>query len=95
MPPSLADFPVEVQEAFFIYGILPDKIDSMAGIYLGKDWTALPVFFDIYEIQDRKNITDLLLMLENTYKTDYNKKAATERAKKERASRAKHPGKNK
>ena len=36
MPPEMVDFPLEIQEAFVIHAMLPDRWDSMSGSYMGK-----------------------------------------------------------
>ena len=54
MPPTLEEFPYEVQVAFFIYGLLPDIWVGMSGSYQGKDWAPLESLYNIYEIEDRK-----------------------------------------
>ena len=41
MPPDRSEFPKEVQEAFFIHDLLPDRWEGMSGSYLGKDYSAL------------------------------------------------------
>lgn len=84
----LTDFPIEVQWAFFILEKLPDRIDTMNGIYLGKDLTILPFLFDIYQIEYRRGITDLILMIDGIYRDNSIKKAELERKKRDRANKA-------
>ena len=54
MPPELEDFPLEIQEAFVIHAMLPDKWDGASGSYMGKDWSPLKDLLDINEVQDQK-----------------------------------------
>jgi len=56
MPPSLGDFPLEVQEAFLVHSLLPDRWDGMSGAYMGKDLSALGEIFSIYGIEDRRTV---------------------------------------
>ena len=52
MPPTLEDFPYEVQVAFFIYGLLPDIWVGMSGSYQGKDWSPLESLYNISNSED-------------------------------------------
>lgn len=54
MPPDRGEFPREVQEAFLIHDILPDRWEGMSGSYLGKDYSSLSCMLDIYDIADKK-----------------------------------------
>ncbi len=56
MPPDLGDFPLEVQQAYLVHSILPDRWDGMSGAYMGKDLSALGDIFSIYEIEDKKTV---------------------------------------
>lgn len=63
MPLELSDFPDEVQEAIIIYNSLGDRIAAEIG-FLGKDFTNLNTLMDIYGIEDREIILDIILWLE-------------------------------
>ena len=54
MPPDRGQFPTEVQEAFMIHDLLPDRWEGMSGSYLGKDWAALSGLLKVYEIEEPK-----------------------------------------
>jgi|TARA_R110000764_G_scaffold27827_1_gene65592 hypothetical protein len=56
MPPERGDYPYEVQVAFFIHDLLPDRWDGMSGNYMGKDYAALQVLLDTYEVEERKQV---------------------------------------
>jgi hypothetical protein len=83
------DFPVEVQDAIFIFELLPDKFDGMAGVYLGKDLSCLSALYDIYEIGERKIVTFFLMKLIGMQTKHFNKQLEEQRKKEERAMRAK------
>lgn len=51
MPPDYGDFPVEVQEAFNIYNLLPSRIAEFSGVYLGKNYGDLGFFFEMREVE--------------------------------------------
>ena len=42
------EFDSLAQRAYMVYTILPDKIDSMAGVWLGKDFSGIGDILDIY-----------------------------------------------
>ena len=44
MPLDASVFPAEVQVAFFVFGLLPDRWDSMSGCYMGKDWSSARLY---------------------------------------------------
>ena len=50
LPMSEGSFPYEVQLAFFIHSLLPDRWDGMSGSYMGKDWSAIGTLLDIHNI---------------------------------------------
>lgn len=52
IPAEAGDLPLEAQEAFEIYGFLPDRWDSMNGVYLGKDFGIVFNLFETYQIID-------------------------------------------
>ena len=54
MPPDRSEFPTEVQEAFLIHDMLPDRWEGMSGSYLGKDYSSLSCMLDIYSIENKQ-----------------------------------------
>ena len=64
MPPSLEDFPLEIQEAFIIHSMLPDRWDGSSGSYMGKDWSALEPLLNIQGVQDKKTVCYFLKNVE-------------------------------
>ncbi len=67
MPPELDDFPLEVQEAFLVHLMLPDKWDGASGNYMGKDWSALEPMLNVNNIEqkDRKILCFFLKFIES------------------------------
>jgi hypothetical protein len=65
MPPSLDDFPLEVQEAFVIHAMLPDRWDGASGSYMGKDWSPLNDLLSIQEVLDKKTVCFFLKHIES------------------------------
>jgi len=64
MPPTLSEAPEEISVAFFIYGILSDRYDSMGGAYFGKDISALGTLYDIYEVEQRELVTTFIMKIQ-------------------------------
>lgn len=90
MPLTDADFPAEAQVAFFIFTYLSDRWDGASGTYMGKDWSSLQIIFDMFEVEDRSFIFQLLKIIEvatidKTNDRLSQKRKATERAAKARA----------
>ena len=57
MPRRIEDFPYEVQMAFFIHDLLPEVWDGAGGNYFGKNWSALGTLLEVYEVENRKDVT--------------------------------------
>lgn len=66
MPLDTADFPADVQVAFFIFGLMEDIWDGMSGMYMGKNWHNIPYFLDLYEVENPKEMIYILKMYEDT-----------------------------
>lgn len=56
IPLDIEDFPELVQQCFVIYGLLADQWDSMAGQYLGKDYSIIFNLLDMYEIESEERL---------------------------------------
>lgn len=90
MPLTDADFPVEVQVAFFIFNYLPDRWDGASGTYMGKDWSSLSTIFDMFNIvDDRSLIFQFIKMIEVATIDTTNEKISQKRKASERAAKAK------
>ena len=55
-----SDLSIEAQQALQLFQILPDKIDSMGGIWLGKDFSGLLDIMEIYSIYNPREVLELL-----------------------------------
>lgn len=87
MPPELDAFPYEVQVAFLIHSLMPDRWDGMSGSYMGKDWSCLGSLLDIYEVEDKKETTYFLKAIENENSSVINDKMSQKRKAQQRASK--------
>ena len=68
LDPSSLEY--EVQQALMLFNILPDRVEGMGGSWLGKDFNSLSVFMDIYEITDRQEVLEYILIIQREY-SDY------------------------
>lgn len=88
MPPDRGDYPYEVQVAFFIHDLLPDRWDGMSGSYMGKDYSALQVLLDTYQVEERKQVCLFIKHIEARNMSSINDKIN----KKQKASEQKAKG---
>ena len=72
MPPEIGSFPLEIQEAFVIHALLPDKWDGASGSYMGKDWSPLNDLLDIQEVEDKKTVCYFLKHIEGYHTININ-----------------------
>jgi hypothetical protein len=92
MPPERGSYPYEVQVAFFIHDLLPDRWDGMSGSYMGKDYAALQVLLDTYEVEERQQVCLFIKHIEARNTATTNEKL--EKKQKAREQRAKGGGIN-
>lgn len=67
IPLDPGDLSYEAQQALHIFSLLPDMVEGMAGIWLGKNFSGIGDIFDLYEIQDRREVFELLTYIINHY----------------------------
>jgi len=65
MPVEIGEFPLEIQEAFIIHAMLPDRWDGSSGSYMGKDWSALSTLLDVQGIEDKRTVCFFLKNIES------------------------------
>lgn len=63
IPPDVSDFPEIVQQAINTFNMLGDRVQAEIG-YIGKDYTNLPTYMEIYEIQDKEFFLEILSWLD-------------------------------
>lgn len=92
MPLEASAFPYEVQVAFFVLGLLPDRYEGMSGTYMGKDWSSANFIFEAYNIEDIQTIVFFAKTYENMLVTQ---RAEEQKQKQKQAERrSKSGGKN-
>ena len=64
IPPDWEDFPEIVQVAISTFNMLGDRVFPEIG-YIGKDYTNLSEFMEVYEIQDKEYFLDILNWLDS------------------------------
>ena len=64
IPPDIQDFPSDVQKAMVLFNKLGDRVLPDIG-YLGKDYTQLSIYMDVYEVEDRRIFLETLLRLDS------------------------------
>lgn len=68
IPPAYEDFPTEVHTAYKMFNDLPDNYTGgQMSIFSGKDYTALPVLFELYSVssEDRLGIFRIINYLDS------------------------------
>jgi len=64
IPPDIEDFPDIAVQAMSIFGSLGDRIYPDIG-YIGKDFTNLNQYIQIYGIEDKELLLEILTYLES------------------------------
>lgn len=64
MPPDISDFPDIVQYAINTFNLLGDRSYPEIG-YVGKDYTNLPHFMEVYDISDKEFFLEILHWLDS------------------------------
>ena len=72
MPPELSDFPLEIQEAFLIHAMLPDRWDGASGSYMGKDWSPLRDLLNLQNVHDKITTVYFLKHIESCHSININ-----------------------
>jgi|TARA_B110000967_G_scaffold199880_1_gene234847 hypothetical protein len=88
MPLDPSDFPVVVQVAFFIFGLLEDNWDGMSGSFLGKKWGNIEYLFKLYEIEEPRTMLYILKVYEGILVVHKAEQAERKRKADERKSSA-------
>lgn len=80
IPKDASSLDFEVQQSLMLFNMLPDKFEGMSGTWLGKDFSPLQVFMDIYEIYERRDVLDYILIIQNEYSKYYSEKQQMNKA---------------
>lgn len=74
IPVDFTDLPLEVEQAYHVYNILPAKIDSFNGVYYGKALEYAPEIMKFLEIDSRKDVFKVVLIIDALEQKEINKK---------------------
>lgn len=85
VPPDMGDFPEIVQIAIVIFNTLGDRVYPDIG-YVGKDYTNLPVLIEIYGVEDKELLIDVLSFLDSRARKQSSESLKKERDKLKRKS---------
>jgi len=95
MPPTIEDYPSEVQVAFLLHDLLPDRWDGMSGSYMGKDFSSIGTLLDVWEVEDKQTCIYFIKHIEAHNTNKINKEAERKRKSAEHKAKAgKAPGIN-
>ena len=84
----MGDFPPEVQVAFLLHDLLPDRWDGMSGSYFGKDMSSLGTLLKVHEVEDKKNTIFWIKQIEARNSENINKKLQRKRKAAESKAKA-------
>ena len=74
MPLDASTLDINAQYALILLNNLPDKWEGMSGTWMGKDYSGLAAIMDIYEIEDRRDVFELLKVAEDELGKYYRQK---------------------
>ena len=85
LPKDPSTFSLEAQQALIMLNVLPDKWEGMSGTWVGKEYAGLLDIMDLYQIEDKKQVFELLKVCEDELGKFY----AERRKQQEQLSKAK------
>jgi len=74
IPKDPSTFSLEAQQALVMINALPDKWEGMSGTWMGKDYSGLMDIMDIYNIQNKKEVFELMKVCEAEFSKYYTQK---------------------
>ena len=89
LPPDFDDFPEIVIDAVSTFNMLGDRVYPEIG-YVGKDYTNLNVYMDLYRIEDKEFFLELLHWLDSRAIKKSSDQVKREYEKLKRKSSGKH-----
>ena len=77
------DFPYEVQMAFLMHSLLPEVWDGAGGNYFGKNWSSVDFLFNLYEVENPKEVVLFLKYIDAFTMNKRNEDMEKDRKRKE------------
>jgi len=74
IPLDSSQLSLDSQYALILSNVLPDKWEGMSGSWMGKDYSGLGTILDIYEIQNKRKVFELLQVCEAELAAFYKQK---------------------
>ena len=74
IPKDPSIFSLEAQQALVILNALPDIWEGMNGVWLGKNYNGLMDIMDLYQIDDKLQVFELLKICEDELSKYYSQK---------------------
>jgi hypothetical protein len=74
IPVMLEDMPIDIELAYNVYNLLPDKIDSFNGVYYGKELDKAPLMLEFLEIQSKKDIFKIIIIIDSLEREEINRR---------------------
>ncbi len=62
MPMELGELPMEVQQAVYLFNILPDLYAGMDGTWIGKSFSGLLDIMNIFEMEHHRDTFEYVLV---------------------------------
>ena len=75
LPKDPAYLSYNIQCALVLYNALPDKWEGMSGSWMGKDYSGLMDIMNIYRMDNKREVFDLLKIAEGEASKFYTEKA--------------------
>ena len=74
IPKDASDLGYEAQQALLLFNALPDLVEGMNGIWLGKNYSGLFDIMDMYDIVNKREVFELLKICEEQLGKYYTQK---------------------
>ena len=80
-PMEASDLCIEAQQALVLMNVLPDKVEGMSGVWLGKEFSGLADIMTIYQMVNWKETFDMFRLCVNEYAKHYEEQRKREEQK--------------
>ena len=75
IPSDPSTLSLNVQQALIVFNALPDIWEGMSGSWMGKDYSGLSAILEIYEIENCREVFELVKVAEGEASKYYSQKA--------------------